>query len=180
MQEMPIYAGQFTKRGTERKHWYMRKKIFAVLAAVWMAVIFAYSSRNAELSTQDSTSIGRFLAEVFVPGFNEMDLESQIAFANKIDHPIRKMAHMAEYAVLGFFLAGSWLDADRKKLVSVSVPWAIGALYAVSDELHQKFVPGRSCQATDVLIDSCGVLIGVLASYAIITFALAYRKKHGR
>ena len=41
------------------------------------------------------------------------------------------------------------------------LPWAIGALYAVSDELHQSFVPGRSCELRDMLIDACGVAAGV-------------------
>ena len=40
--------------------------------------------------------------------------------------------------------------------------WLIGTAYAVTDEFHQSFVPGRSCELRDVMIDSCGVLTGVL------------------
>lgn len=38
---------------------------------------------------------------------------------------------------------------------------ALGALYAISDEIHQTFVPGRSGQVQDVLIDFLGVIIGI-------------------
>jgi VanZ family protein len=34
-------------------------------------------------------------------------------------------------------------------------------LYAVSDEVHQLFVPGRGAQVTDVLIDNAGAFVGI-------------------
>jgi len=43
----------------------------------------------------------------------------------------------------------------------VTYEFAAGVLYAVTDEIHQSFVPGRSCELRDVLIDSVGVLTGV-------------------
>ena len=44
------------------------------------------------------------------------------------------------------------------------VSWLIGTAYAMTDEFHQAFVPGRSCEFRDMVIDSCGVLTGVLAA----------------
>ena len=41
-------------------------------------------------------------------------------------------------------------------------PWAAGTLFAVTDEIHQIYVSGRSCEFRDILIDSCGVALGVL------------------
>ncbi len=46
--------------------------------------------------------------------------------------------------------------------VSFFPAWAVGTVYAITDEVHQFFVPGRSCEARDVAIDSCGVAAGVL------------------
>lgn len=147
----------------------MRKKLFTVLSICWMIAIFAFSSRNAELSTQDSTSVGKLICGIFMPGFYGLDPESQLTYAGRIDHPIRKLAHMSEYAVLGFLAAGSYADRRKKRLDAIGIPFLIGALYAASDELHQMFVPGRSCQATDVFIDSCGVLAGVLAGWLMFS-----------
>lgn len=67
---------------------------------------------------------------------------------------LRKLAHTAEYAVLGALLA----RATGRAGLAV----ALGSLYAVSDEVHQMFVPGRMGSPVDVAIDAVGVTIGVL------------------
>lgn len=41
------------------------------------------------------------------------------------------------------------------------------ALYACSDELHQYFVPGRSCKFFDVCVDSTGAFFGALLFWGI-------------
>jgi VanZ family protein len=70
------------------------------------------------------------------------------------DFALRKAAHAAEYAVLGALLARAVTDLPAL--------W-LGIAYAVSDELHQGFVPGRAASLFDVGLDSVGVLIGILA-----------------
>ncbi|MEX2210401.1 MAG: VanZ family protein [Gaiellaceae bacterium] len=70
------------------------------------------------------------------------------------DLVLRKLAHFAEYAVLGFLLVRA----------SAALPaFALGVLYAVSDEFHQSFVAGREGAARDVAIDAAGVLAGLVA-----------------
>ena len=54
------------------------------------------------------------------------------------------------------------MNRQRKGIYNGIVPWAAGTFYAGTDEFHQLFVPGRSGQITDVILDSCGVLTGVL------------------
>ncbi len=68
---------------------------------------------------------------------------------------LRKIAHTGEYAVLGALLHRA---TGRARLALV-----LGIAYAVSDEIHQTFVPGRAGAPLDVLIDSVGVAIGVAA-----------------
>ena len=41
------------------------------------------------------------------------------------------------------------------------IAFLLAVAYAISDEIHQFFVPGRSCQIKDVLIDSCGAAVGI-------------------
>ena len=69
------------------------------------------------------------------------------------DLVLRKLAHAAEFALLGALLLRA-LAVERTAL-------ALGAAYAVTDELHQHFVPGRLASPYDVLIDAVGVAIGV-------------------
>ena len=69
---------------------------------------------------------------------------------------LRKLAHVAEYAILGALLA-------RALPSRLSVAFALGVAYAVTDEIHQTYVPGRAGRPLDVLIDAAGVALGVLA-----------------
>ncbi len=70
------------------------------------------------------------------------------------DLVLRKLAHAAEFAVLGVLL----LRALRRELPA----FLLGVAYAISDEVHQHFVPGRRAAPLDVLIDSLGVGLAIL------------------
>ena len=70
------------------------------------------------------------------------------------DLVLRKIAHAGEFAVLGALL----LRALRDERAA----FAAGVAYAISDEVHQLFVPGRVGSPLDVAIDSVGVAVGVL------------------
>ena len=69
------------------------------------------------------------------------------------DLVLRKIAHVAEYAILGALLV--------RALGRTGLAFALGTLYAVSDELHQSFVSGRVGSPLDVAIDAMGVAIGI-------------------
>ncbi|MGH3065729.1 MAG: VanZ family protein [Gaiellaceae bacterium] len=70
------------------------------------------------------------------------------------DLALRKLAHTAEYAVLAALLMRA---TGRSRLAFV-----LGTLYAVSDEIHQAFVPGRMGAPLDVAIDTLGVACGIV------------------
>ena len=109
-----------------------------------------------------------------------------------IDLLLKKGAHMAGYAVLMVLWwralanylrvrgprirgeqahnacadsasAGLTLAKRSGELVALVVAWTATVLYAISDEVHQVFVPGRSGRALDVLIDACGALLAGVA-----------------
>ena len=69
---------------------------------------------------------------------------------------------MTEYAVLGALLALTAASYEIRGLYGGrGYALLTGLLYVVSDEIHQTFVPGRAGQLRDVLIDTCGVIIGI-------------------
>jgi VanZ family protein len=70
------------------------------------------------------------------------------------DLVLRKLAHMAEYGVLGALL--------QRALAREPLAILLGSAYAVTDELHQTFVAGRHGSPVDWLIDTAGVAAGVL------------------
>ena len=145
----------------------IRRKVFLAITLLCMAAIFLFSSRTGAESTGDSYVVGNIVGEVFVPGFDNWSPEEQQAFAEKIDHPVRKTAHAMEYAVLGLLTAGAFIDRRTSIRAGILVPWCIATAYAASDEVHQLFVPGRSGQVSDVILDSAGVLAGLLVLAAV-------------
>src|SRR5262249_14520084 len=81
------------------------------------------------------------------------------------DLVLRKLAHTTEYAVLGFLL----LQAIGREVPAV----LSGVAYAISDEIHPTFVPGRHGAVYDVAIDTVGVLVGVYLLPRIVRRAFA-------
>ena len=149
----------------------MRRKIFAAAAVLWMIVIFSFSAKVSEDSEEMSRSVGMLIGKAVIKEYKEWPGKRQAAFAAKIDYPVRKAAHASEYALLGILLTGAILDIRKPWKRQLLACFLIGAAYAASDEFHQLFVPGRSGQIRDVMIDSAGVAAGIiLACLAIKAF----------
>lgn len=146
--------------------------VTVILLLVWMGFIFDMSAKPADDSDEMSLSVGIEIGRIFVSDFRQMSAEDQIRFAEKIDHPVRKTAHATEYAVLGLLMYPAVYCAEKKKGMNIRKIFLLSilfsSLYAVSDEIHQTFVPGRSCQLTDVLIDTGGACAGILICFFIV------------
>lgn len=158
----------------------MRRKVFLIFMIVWMAVIFFFSSRDAEESTEDSYWVGIEVGRLVVPAFSEMPEEKQLEFAARVDYPVRKTAHALEYTVLGTLITGFLYKNGGKKWKYMLFSWMLGVAYAASDEFHQLFVPGRSGQVSDVLLDSGGVLLGVVVMTCILWQLEKHREKRNK
>ena len=115
-----------------------------------MALIFRFSS---EVKAQSSARSGEIVAKLhpYLMGVPEGLLEFLV----------RKSAHIGLYFVLGVLVCNvlRYYIHDVKKLLIWSMVWVSG--YAALDEIHQLFVPGRSGEVRDVLIDSIAGLVGV-------------------
>ena len=149
------------------------KKIFTLLAILWMAAIFFFSSRNADESTAQSNRAGMLAGHLFVRDFDSWTEQEQLDFAKKIDHPVRKTAHASEYALLGMLLFGA-MTGTRK--IRMGYAWLAASCYAATDEFHQLFVPGRSSQFTDVCIDSGGAAFGILVAAGVSLLVFRIRE----
>lgn len=133
----------------------------SLAASVILAVIiFTMSAQTAERSSASSGGVCAFILSVFDKDYRTMSEEEKLAKIEDISFVVRKCAHFTEYALLGFFLYGCFGTYGIKKLYAFLISFGCGALYSVSDEIHQHFVEGRSAQLSDVIIDSSGVLFG--------------------
>ena len=75
--------------------------------------------------------------------------------------------HFAEYSILGFLLFRSITSDELLTFHPFYGSFLIGISFAILDEFHQSFVPGRHMSSTDVLFDSLGIVFGMFASYKI-------------
>lgn len=123
---------------------------------LWMLLIFYLSSQAADQSDKLSSGlVTRFfdLLEYILPALN-----IDIAVFDKI---ARKTAHFSIYLILGILVSDALKRSGNKGWRLITIALCICVLYAISDEVHQLFVPGRSGQAMDVLIDSVGAALGI-------------------
>jgi VanZ family protein len=88
-----------------------------------------------------------------------------------VDGPLRFLAHLGIYGVLGFLLVyalGGVAGADGRLRPAqrAVLAFALATLYGVSDEIHQSFVADRTGRLDDVLTDALGAALGVAAALA--------------
>ena len=138
----------------------MKKSILLILLAVWMAFIFSMSSQDSTESSDTSGETIRFILSI-VPQFNEKSEETKDEIVESLQHITRKSAHFLGYMLLGILTILLFLEFEK---LQYKPQWAFlfCVLYAISDEIHQLFVPGRSGQIRDVFIDSCGSFLGIV------------------
>lgn len=139
------------------------------------AVIFWFSSNVEEDSSKQSSHIVSFIKENIFPDLNEMDTEHDQQIADDtVTVIVRKTAHFSVYTLLGICaFAGFWFI--KKKQLRFLAAWGSAVVYSISDEIHQHFVQGRSCELRDVCIDSCGAALGAGICLVIVLLA-AYKK----
>ena len=104
----------------------------------------------------------------------DMTEKQQLAMAEKIEYPVRKAAHMTEYAILGLLSFAFYCGILKKEMRQFLAALLTAAVYAATDEFHQYFIPGRSAEVRDVCIDTLGAAIGL----AILFFTLKVARKH--
>jgi VanZ family protein len=125
---------------------------------IWMALIFIGST---DVLSAEHTS--RFL----VPLLRWLDPQISWAALNSIQTIVRKLGHVTEYAILATLLWRALLNPKWKPSMLFAVSLVGSATFAATDEFHQSFVPSRTSSVHDVMIDSCGAMIGLAICVAV-------------
>lgn len=135
-----------------------------ICTASCMVTIFYFSSQSGEASKALSNGFLTWLLD-------------KLPFA--ITHAfLRKIAHFSEFALLGALLSLTFFFGfGTKKHI---LPFCVGVLYAISDEIHQIWVPGRACRVFDVFIDTLGVLTGILVIVLFLFIVNHFIKQYRR
>lgn len=120
------------------------KKIIIIMIVIMMGIIFLFSSYDAVSSAEQSKVI--------------VDIINKYIPINSFY--VRKLAHFSLFLLLELLL---YIGI---KMVVIKFPGLYSILiliiYAISDEVHQYFIPGRSCEIRDMFIDICGGLCALI------------------
>ncbi|KYG30585.1 VanZ family protein [Alkalihalobacillus trypoxylicola] len=145
----------------------MKKWFVWIPALLWMGLIFFLSHQPGNDSGALSGGITKTIIDAiqYIVPKVEVPLET-------LHFIIRKGAHFFSYFVLAilYFFA---LNKMKKLSYNGLVAFLMATIYAITDEFHQYFIPGRVAAVTDVMIDSLGALCGII-SYMLALKVVKY------
>lgn len=140
------------------------KRIFAwALVLLWMGLIFYLSHQPIGESAQ----LSRRVTGVVIDIVDTVAPDAHWTPA-QVNHFVRKSSHFLAYLVLGLLVRNALAEdeqaryARREGWKTFLLALVICVLYAVSDEYHQSFVPGRGAQVADVVLDGFGAFTGLI------------------
>ena len=151
--------------------------ILIVLLLCTFYIIFGFSSQDGEKSGGISKRITDFILEKSAK-YNSLEMSEKEQVNKRTERVIRKIAHFSIYTLVGFLLMALFSTYENiKRKYQIYISTIIGILYAISDEIHQSFTPGRGPKITDVFIDSLGVFFGITVILLILEVINRKNKK---
>ena len=146
------------------------------LTALIMIILFNLSAQTRAQSASLSGSITKEVIKFFYKDIDSLPKEELASIMSAIHVFIRKAAHFTAYFFMGVFSLIAMHTYNCKRKIKVAVCLAVGLAYAIFDELHQLFVPGRGPGVFDVALDFFGCASGALVVLLVI-FHYERRKK---
>ncbi|MGN1029825.1 MAG: VanZ family protein [Bacilli bacterium] len=130
-----------------------KKLIKWLMLLVWMLVIFLFSNQPHSGETTKS------IIEQIMPNIKTNSLLDMINFI------VRKSAHITEYFILALLTISLLKEYTKKQSVILVSSLIFCFIYALTDEFHQSFIPGRSSLFRDILIDTSGSVLSLVSYY---------------
>lgn len=150
--------------------------VLFILILTTFITIFRFSSQDG----QTSSSLSKEVTEKVTKRINKIQNLEETERKNvlsRIEKIIRKIAHFSLYTLVGILLMSLACTYEFTEFKRGGISFLIGLMYACLDELHQFFISERSAQITDVMIDSMGVLFGILLVMLIYKIYTSRKEK---
>ena len=129
-------------------------------------MIFKFSELSGLKSTKQSRGLTYNILKVL--DGNKLSEKDIIKLTKKINPVIRKIAHFSIYMILAIFTymfienLNIKSKSERERLrKNVLYTFIFCIIYAIFDEIHQIYVPGRTGKPIDVIIDTLGASMGI-------------------
>lgn len=146
--------------------------ISIIFVLAWMVTVFMLSHQVAEESSKTSSNFITVIIKLFNKDIEQEQLETIML---KVETIVRKLAHFVLYTLGGMLITIMFINFKEYITKTKIASFLLGATYAITDEIHQLFIPGRSGEIRDVLIDSTGVLLGVFIIYLLMRIKGMFR-----
>lgn len=137
-------------------------------------MIFGFSSQSGTESSSLSRKVTTKFVNIF-PYTRDLSIDTK---ENLIEHGeiiVRKLAHFSIYTLVGIFIMAFMFTFNTKLKIQFSISLLVGLIYAITDEYHQSWIPGRGPSVMDVCIDTLGVFAGILIVLAIVAIYRAFK-----
>ena len=146
--------------------------ISIIFVLAWMITVFMLSHQIAEDSSKTSSNFITVIIKLFNKDIGQEQLETIML---KVETIVRKLAHFVLYTLGGMLITIMFINFKEYITKTKITSFLLGATYAITDEIHQLFIPGRSGEIRDVLIDSTGILLGVFIIYLLMRIKGMFR-----
>lgn len=146
------------------------KIILWIMVVCTMVTIYHFSDQPAKKSSATSHSITKKITK---PLTKNKPKKEKKKIEETWNNRLRTLAHFSMFFLLGIFLMSAMIMSfkDKKSLVFLFIlSLIIILIYALSDEYHQSFIPGRSAQFIDIIVDFSGGLLASGIIFAVCNF----------
>ena len=143
------------------------KYVKCIIAIICCIIIFSFSAVPATASTKQSKGLTYNVIKLL--NGNKLTEKELVKLTKRVNPVIRKIAHFSIYMILAIFTymfieelnikSKSEKERLRKNILYTCI---FCIIYAVFDEIHQIYVPGRTGKAIDVIIDTLGSCMGIV------------------
>ena len=143
------------------------RAILIILLIILFVKIFNFSSQDGKTSGNLSREVTETITKN-IKSIQKLEKNRKQQILDKIEHFIRKLAHFSLYMLSGILtmsLMSTYKISSKKRTI---IALTIDVFYAISDEIHQIFIPGRTAMIQDVGIDTLGAVFGALIVIIII------------
>lgn len=143
------------------------KYVKCIIAIICCIIIFSFSAVPATASTKQSKGLTYNVIKLL--NGNKLSEKELTKLTKKVNPLVRKIAHFSIYMILAIVTymfieelnikSKSEKERLRKNIIYTCI---FCIIYAVFDEIHQIYVPGRTGKAIDVIIDTLGSCMGIV------------------
>lgn len=144
------------------KKWWLRIGLL-LLIVLWLGFIWHNSAENGTQTVETSDGVTVCVVRLFVSGYDGLGESEKISIIESVAPIVRTFAHAFEFFLLAALSAAFTYTFDMKSKYArqAAIAFSFTVVNAFLDEFHQYFVPGRTADILDVIVDVGGGLVGV-------------------